>query len=89
MRGINMINKLTSLSFDEGDNIERMVAWDKIHGIKPDFYICITKAVGTKCSRCWRYYKDTNYYEWADVCKRCNDVLNELFEREPERIRAL
>ena len=39
----------------------------------------IEKAVGEKCSRCWKYDPSVGKFEdYKDVCERCHDVLKHL-----------
>jgi hypothetical protein len=83
------MKKLNVCGVEDGENMENIGAYDAAHGIKFDGYLLVTRADGSKCERCWRYYLDVNQYMWANVCKRCNDVLEVLFEQDPTRIRSL
>lgn len=80
------------------ESMEHRKEYDKAHGYdfeyvvidqtKP-FTIGITKATGKKCARCWLWRNDVNRYQWSDVCKRCNDALDWIFERlsDDQRLR--
>lgn len=76
------------MGVDSEANMAHVALWDRVHGIEPDMYISAQKADGRKCARCWKICGDTDFYEWADVCARCNRVLCELW-RDPVRRIAL
>lgn len=71
-----------SVSFDEDQNPSAMRRWDEAHGIDAKFYICITKADGKKCARCWIFKIDVDSHMWANVCGRCNDVCQGIWEND-------
>jgi isoleucyl-tRNA synthetase len=44
-----------------------------------------SRAIGTKCNRCWRYTHDTaNYGIWQNVCTRCQSALCEMGIAPPQ-----
>lgn len=49
----------------------------------------IEKSNERKCARCWQYMLRVDYFQWANVCCRCNDVLDAMFKQNPTLLRGL
>jgi isoleucyl-tRNA synthetase len=58
------------------------VAWDGEIAVESAPWVVVHKASesGTKCERCWRYYKQdvANYGLWENVCARCRGALTAM-----------
>lgn len=67
------------MSVDPAADIQRVRAFDESHGLFVTAYLSVTKALGKKCARCWKISEDVDTHEWSDVCLRCNNVLQEMF----------
>lgn len=76
---------VTRLNTSELNSLEKLLIVSSLEIIedasvpKDNIVIEVTKADGTKCTRCWRY--DTtvgSHHDHAEICSRCHDVVTNL-----------
>ena len=47
------------------------------NGIETSYLIGVSKATGSKCSRCWFYDNNVNKHDerFPDLCQSCNEAI--------------
>lgn len=74
LREVFIVSSVKLFKIDELKDID-VYKSEEMEGVS----ICVEKAKGEKCPRCWVYSTEIGKYEkYSDVCPRCAKVLEEL-----------